>query len=201
MAESISDAQLIEKSLSAPEVFGQVFEHHWNDVFSYFERRFGPELAADLAAEVFRIAFERRISYAVEMYPNCLPWLYGIAAKLTLKEHRRFARHLAAVERLNSTITPTSGDLAGTVAARLDSETTWSQVTAALISMADETREMLLLIVWEELSYQEVADAFAIPVGTVRSRIHRARRLLRARLGARISQVSGVEGAGSDERD
>jgi hypothetical protein len=40
----------------------------------------GPDAADDLAGEVFRVAFERRATYATDR-PDCLPWLYGIAAR------------------------------------------------------------------------------------------------------------------------
>jgi RNA polymerase sigma-70 factor (ECF subfamily) len=53
----------------------------------------------------------------------------------------------------------------------------------ALASLAAGDREVLLLIAWAELAYDEVAVALGIPVGTVRSRLHRARRKVRAALG------------------
>ena len=57
-----------------------------------------------------------------------------------------------------------------------------SMLTEALAGLSEPDRDVLLLIAWEELSYEEVARALAIPVGTVRSRLHRARVKLREAL-------------------
>lgn len=179
MRNSQSDAELIEASLQRPAEFGRVFERHWDAVFRFFERRLGPGPSEDLASEVFRIAFERRMSYEVGDSTSCRPWLYGIAANLTLKERRRFARHLAAVDRIALLGAADGDDHATEVAARVDSEKTWSRLQAALVVLDDTNRDMLLLVAWEGLSYAEVAEAFGVPLGTVRSRLHRARARLR----------------------
>ena len=52
----------------------------------------------------------------------------------------------------------------------------------ALVTLAPDDRDVLLLIAWEDLSYDEVATALAIPIGTVRSRLSRARRRIREAL-------------------
>ena len=184
MGDSRSDAELIEASLQRPVEFGHVFERHWDAVFRFFERRLGPGPAEDLASEVFRIAYERREGYDTRDSASCRPWLYGIAANLALKERRRFARHLAAVARAARFGEAGSADHAPAVAARLDSRETWSRVKTALVAIDDPSREMLLLVAWEGLSYQDLSEAFEIPIGTVRSRLHRARARLRNLLTA-----------------
>jgi len=182
MEDSRSDAEVIEASLGQPTEFGRVFERHWDSVFRFVEGRLGLNAAQDLASEVFRIAFQRRMSYEIVEGTSCLPWLYGIATNLVLKERRSFARHLAAVARF-SRITPQGvGDHAAHVAASVDSEQIWTQVQAALNTIDEMSREMLLLVAWEGLSYQQVADVFDIPLGTVRSRLYRARAQLRTLL-------------------
>lgn len=182
MRDSQTDEELIKASLDRPLVFGLVFERHWDAVFRFFERRLGPEPSADLASEVFRIAFERRASYEVGGNESCRPWLYGIAANLSMKERRRFARHLAAIDRLTLLEKGSQDDHAANVAASVDWEATWSRLRDALITLDDTSREMLLLVAWEGLSYGDIADAFDIPLGTVRSRLHRSRARLRAHL-------------------
>ena len=184
--DSPSDVDLIVASLAKPREFGRVFERHWDAVYRFFERRLGAEPAADLASEVFRIAFERRTSYEIGQSASCLPWLYGIATNLVLKERRRFARHLAAIDRLQLSDARRDGDHAEEVAARADFEEIWSRLRDALFGMDDAIREMLLLVAWEGLSYRAVADAFDVPVGTVRSRVHRARAKLRAQLDSTV---------------
>ena len=190
MDDSHSDAELIEASLERPPVFARVFARHWDAVFRFFERRLGLEPAADLASEVFRIAFERRGSYETGGSTSCRSWLYGIAANLVMKEHRRFARQLAAIDRLASLQAASQDDHAAAVAARVDSEESWSRLWDALIAIDDTSREMLLLVAWEGLSYGEVADALDIPLGTVRSRLHRSRARLRAVLNSTDRKVN-----------
>ena len=177
-----SDAAVIEASLSRPAAFGAVFERHWDAIFRFFERRLGPDPSADLASEVFVIAFERRTRFEGVDTASCLPWLYGIAANLVMKERRRFARHLAAIDRLVLQETDEQGDHASTVAMAVDSQKTWSMLRDVLVTLDDTSREMLLLLAWEDLSYQHIANAFDVPVGTVRSRLHRARVKLRRSL-------------------
>lgn len=182
MEDSRSDAEVIKAALERPAEFGRVFERHWDSVFRYLERRLGVNAAQDLASEVFKIAFERRTSYKIVDGTSCLPWLYGIAANLALKERRRFARHLAAVDRFSRITTGGVDDHASHVAASVDSEQIWTQVQAALNTIDDESREMLLLVAWEGLSYEQVAEVFDVPLSTVRSRLHRARARLRTTL-------------------
>ncbi len=190
MGDSHSDAELIEASFDQPALFGLVFERHWDAVFRFFERRLGPEPSADLASEVFRIAFERRATYEIVGRATCLPWLYGIAANLAMKERRRFARHLAAIDRLTLLETGSQDDHAATVSARVDSEESWSRLRDAFITIDDTSREMLLLVAWEGLSYGDVAAIFGVPLGTVRSRLHRARARLRALLNSTDLKVN-----------
>jgi RNA polymerase sigma-70 factor (ECF subfamily) len=73
-------------------------------------------------------------------------------------------------------------------AARLDAELRWPHVADALTRLPDGERDALLLYAWEELTYDEIAAALDIPVGTVRSRLNRARRRLRE-----LPAVSGRE--------
>ena len=58
----------------------------------------------------------------------------------------------------------------------------------ALVTLTAVDRETLLLYAWEGLSYTEVADAVGVPVGTVRSRIHRARNVLRGALDMNLEE-------------
>jgi DNA-directed RNA polymerase specialized sigma24 family protein len=67
------------------------------------------------------------------------------------------------------------------------------QVAAALARLPKELRDTLLLVAWGDLSYEEVARALGIPVGTVRSRVSRARSKLRRTLGGTNQAVSDEE--------
>jgi RNA polymerase sigma-70 factor (ECF subfamily) len=61
---------------------------------------------------------------------------------------------------------------------RLDAEQEWAALADAIDLLPDAERHTLLLFVWEELSYEDIATALGVPVGTVRSRLNRARRRL-----------------------
>jgi RNA polymerase sigma factor (sigma-70 family) len=172
-----SDAAVIEASLTEPARFGALFDRHATVVFRYLVRRVGVDEADALLGEVFRIAFERRGSYDGAR-PNARPWLYGIATNLIAHHRRREARRIHATARLLASQRP-SDDPTDHVDARLDAAQLWPHVAEAVALLPDGERDALLLYVWEELGYEEIATALGVPVGTVRSRLNRARLSLR----------------------
>jgi RNA polymerase sigma-70 factor, ECF subfamily len=172
-----ADAVVIRRSLEHPRVFGEVFERHAVAVHRFLARRVGREAADDLLADTFRIAFERRVSFDTTRV-SALPWLYGIARNLTRKHYEATARaqNGAALPHLSGG-TATDPDRA------LD-------VATQVASLPDDERDVLVLFAWEDLSYEEIADVLDIPIGTVRSRLHRARSRLRRTIG---SPVGGAQ--------
>jgi RNA polymerase sigma-70 factor (ECF subfamily) len=172
-----TDAEVIAASLDAPGAFGALFDRHATTLFRYFVRRVGPDEADSLLGELFRIAFERRATFDLAR-PEARPWLYGIATKLLAKHRRREARRINATARLVAA-RPAPPDLADEVGRRLDAESLWARVASAIAELPDGERDALLLFAWEDLGYAEVAAALDVPVGTVRSRLNRARRRLR----------------------
>jgi RNA polymerase sigma-70 factor (ECF subfamily) len=175
--EDDTDAALIAASLREPVRFGAIFDRHATVLHRYLVRRIGPDEAEAMVGDVFRIAFEKRHTYDLER-PVARPWLYGIATNLLAKHHRREARRLNAVARLAARrVAP--DDLADRVSAGVDANSRWQRVADAVTALPRPERDALVLHVWEGLSYEDVALALAIPVGTVRSRINRARGRLR----------------------
>lgn len=173
-----TDATVIVASLEHPEQFGVVFDRHARVVFRYLVRRIGPGDADTVLGEVFRIAFEKRATYDAS-YKSARPWLYGIATRLVAKHRRAEARRIRATARLASErVTP--ADATERVDDRVDAAVRWPGVADAVAELPRGERDALLLFVWEELSYEEIASALRVPVGTVRSRLNRARRRLRA---------------------
>lgn len=179
MEDPLSDAQEMARSFTDPDAFAVLFDRHFSAVHRFIDRRVGREGADELAGEVFRIAFTRRNTYQLDR-PNCLPWLYGIAKNLLFKEQRRRSRHLRAVGRLGG---DRWIDASAEIDARVDAVALWPRVSRALAALSPGEREVVLLVAWEELTYQEVAEALAVPIGTVRSRLHRARVHLRELIG------------------
>ena len=193
--EDATDAALIAASLREPVQFGTIFDRHATVLHRYLVRRIGPDEAEAMVGDVFRIAFEKRHTYDLER-PVARPWLYGIATNLLAKHHRREARRIHAVARLAARRLP-QDDLAERVSAGVDAAGRWQIVADAVTSLPQPERDALVLHVWEALSYEEVAIALGIPVGTVRSRINRAR----GRLRELTAQSGGEEAENEKSRD
>jgi RNA polymerase sigma-70 factor (ECF subfamily) len=176
-----SDAAAIASSLEAPAAFGALFDRHATSIHRYLVRRVGPDAAEGLLGDCFRIAFERRAAYDGSR-PDARPWLYGIATNLIASHRRSEARRYRALHRMAvARDAPLAADPA--VADAVDARALLPRVLAAIADLPEAERDTLLLHVWEGLGYEEVAAAMAIPVGTVRSRINRARTRLRERAG------------------
>ncbi|MDJ0788784.1 MAG: sigma-70 family RNA polymerase sigma factor [Myxococcota bacterium] len=173
---SASDAELIAQSLPDPEAFGGLFDRHAPALLGYLVRRVGRATAEGLLGEVFRIAFEARDRFDPSRR-SALPWLYGIASNLLLKHHRTEGRRLRATARLAHEPAPETG-----LEERASARSILLQVAVAIEDLPGEERSVLLLHAWEGLPYPAIAEALEIPVGTVRSRLHRARGRLRERI-------------------
>ena len=158
----MTDAQAIGASLADPEVFAVLFDRHFDAIHGYAQRRVGPDLADEIAAETFTRAFDRRRRYDTAR-KDARPWLLGIAANLMRRHWRSERRRLEAYAR---SAQHEQGELSGPIAAEL---------AAALKALPRREREPLILFAWADLSYDEIAVALGLPLGTVRSRISRAR--------------------------
>lgn len=174
-----TDAELIVASMEDSESFACVFDRHHAAIAGFFRRRLERSLADELAAETFLRAFDARGRYDPTR-ADARPWLFGIASKLLSGQRRKEARRLRAFARTRPRVeTPSEMD---EVDGRVDAVAQSALLAAALTSLSARDREVLLLYAWAELSYEQISDALQIPVGTVRSRLHRARDGLRKKL-------------------
>jgi RNA polymerase sigma-70 factor, ECF subfamily len=171
---SLSDAEVIGRSLGQPEAFGLIYDRHASSLLRFLGRRVGAEVAKGLAGELSRIAFERRKTFDLSR-ASALPWLYGMGSNLLLKHRRGEARRLRAGARMAA---DEATDRRASARA-LDARLLFPRVADAIEALPDGEREALLLFAWEDLSYQSVAEALELPIGTVRSRLNRARTQLR----------------------
>lgn len=176
-----TDAEIIDRSRHEPDAFAALFDRHAPHIQRYLARRLGTQVADDLVAETFLTAFDKRERYD-RARPDARPWLYGIATNLVGQHRRQEARRYQA---RSSDHHPgaAEADHADRVAAEVTARAMRSMLAGALGGLSDEDRDVLLLIAWEQLSYEGVAAALEIPVGTVRSRLNRARRKVRQALG------------------
>lgn len=178
------DAAVIERSRREPEDFAAIFDRYYTQIHGYAARRLGQTLADDVAAETFLIAFARRDRYDGARQ-DARPWLYGIASNLVARHYRAEERHYRALARAGARAGAgaVSEGYADQVDGRLDAQARRGSLAAALAGIAEGDRDVLLLIAWADLSSEEAGRALGIPAGTARSRLHRARRQLRAALG------------------
>ena len=175
-----SDAELIAASLDRPAEFEGLFVRHGPTIHRYLARRVGSDGADDLVADVFLAAFRGRSRHNPES-ASARPWLFGIAANLLAQHRRDEARHW----RLLASVVPAvdAPDHAADTDARVSAQAGRSHLIAGLLDLARGDRDVLLLLAWEQLSYDEMAIVLGVPIGTIRSRLSRARRKLRAHLG------------------
>jgi RNA polymerase sigma factor (sigma-70 family) len=163
-----TDASIIEESLERPQAFAALFDRHFDQIHRYLARRLGNDRADDVAATTFAVAFERRATFRDHV--DALPWLFGIATNLLRNEWRAERRALDALAEL--TVSADRGRVEG---AGTDSV----GISELLAGLDAGQRDVLLLHAWEGFSYQEIAAALGVPIGTVRSRLSRARAHLR----------------------
>ena len=182
-----TDAEVIADSRGTPGEFTELYKRHSVHVFRYISSRLGRDCAEDVSSDTFLVAFERRGSFKPEAV-NALPWLLGIATQLI----RRRRREEAASWRLTDAISGLGGD--GTVHsghdpsddsdARLEASLALKSIAGSIARLRRGDRDVLTLAAWSELDSSGIAEALGIPEGTVRSRLHRCRRILKAHLEA-----------------
>lgn len=182
----MTDAELWARAASGePAAFGVLFERHARRVYNYcFRRTADWALAEDLTSIVFLEAWRRRDEVRLEG-ASALPWLLGVATNVVRNRRRSQRRHRAALERLPL---EQAVDFAADADERLDDERDMRRVLRALDKLPRRDRDVLALCVWANLSYEEAALALELPIGTVRSRLSRARGRLRE-----LADASGHE--------
>ncbi|GAA4223779.1 RNA polymerase sigma-70 factor (ECF subfamily) [Streptosporangium album] len=178
--ETADDATVIERSRHEPERFATLFTRHAPALKRYVIRRLGLDPAEDIVAETFATAFQHRESYDLA-YGDARPWLYGIATNLIGRHRRREIGLYRALSRTgaDSVIEPFTDEVDQRVAAGGARR----RLAAALAGLPRGHRDTLLLVTWTDLTYEQAAQALGVPVGTVRSRVNRARSKLRRVLG------------------
>jgi RNA polymerase sigma-70 factor (ECF subfamily) len=162
------------------EVFARLFGQHAQQIRGYLAGRVGEHTADDLVAETFLIALRRRASYDPAQ-ASVRGWLYGIATNLVRNHVRQEIRGYRLTARAHGADHPAEGPDTRVVA-RVDAAARVRGLAAALAGLSPAERDVLLLTSWAALEPAEVAAALGIPASTVRTRLHRVRRKLRAAL-------------------
>ena len=188
------DSAVIAGSLHDPEQFALLYQRHAPRLYRYVARRLGPQIADDIVAEVFLHAFRQRAGYDAG-YPDARPWLYGIATRLVGRHRRAEIRQYRALERTG--VDQVAESFTDAVDARVSAACEYRRLAGALAALPAAYRDALLLVAWAGLSYDEAALTLGVPVGTVRSRLSRARARLRRQLEAEADDGASGQVSGS----
>jgi RNA polymerase sigma factor (sigma-70 family) len=156
---------LIQWSWQEPETFAELYDRHAWPIHRYVSRRLGDAMADDIVADTFLAAFRRRQGYDLRR-PDARPWLYGIAANLIGKHRRAEVRMLRPFARTGAD--PAVDGHADRIDNRVSAAAVQRDLADALAALSAGDRDVLLLIAWADLSYEETATALDIPLGTVR---------------------------------
>jgi RNA polymerase sigma factor (sigma-70 family) len=157
------------------QAFSEIYDRHAGTIYNYLFRRLADwSEAEDLTAVVFLEAFRRREDVVI-LEGKLVPWLYGIATNVLRNRRRALWRHRHLVTRLadeaGSAVTPD-------VAARVEAAARMRSVLREIASLPRQQQDVIALCVWSGLSYEEAAVSLSVPVGTIRSRLARARAAL-----------------------
>lgn len=171
------DADCIEASLESPDRFSELYDRHAPMVFRYVRSRLGPD-SDDAVGDTFAEAFRQRERFDPRRGASAGPWLLGIATHVI---ERRRADERRWLRRAGTHDVP-AGDATDDADARVDDLRLAPWLREALNALRRRDRDALFLHVVGDLSIDEVAAALDVPAGTVKSRLHRARRILAAQL-------------------
>ena len=180
-----TDQEAVERCLAGEtEAFSILVERYGGRVYNIALRITNDaDAASDCAQEAFIRAYR-----ALHQYDPNLPfgpWIYRIATNASLNHVQRWHAHESPVEELPESAEP---DEEGPESSALRREE-MNEVLAAMAELPAHYRAALALRHLQQLSYQEVADALGIPLGTVKTHLHRARAALKSRLAARAKEL------------
>ncbi len=180
--------------------FGRVFDRHGDLVYRFVRRRVGSDVVAeDITSQVFLEAWRRRSEITL-LDGSLRAWLIGVARNLERRHWRSSERGTRATRRLS--MHRDSADPIEQAIERLDHKAELAQIQDRLDRLSAAHREVILLWAWEELSYDEIAQVLDVAVGTVKSRLGRARQKLAADHGTaspqRASTVSASDRSHTD---
>jgi len=178
------DSRLIESALAGnSEAFGQLVLKHQDRLYSTLVHMLGSvHDARDVGQEAFLLAYQKLGSFRREA--SFYSWLFRIAynAAASSRRKKRAVRQSLDAHKDRAGVEPADSNPSNDPAQHLQTEDSQRQVRDALDGLGPEYRDAIVLKEIEGLRYEEIAELLECPIGTVRSRIHRARQLLREKL-------------------
>jgi RNA polymerase sigma factor (sigma-70 family) len=174
----LSDAALWARTGDEPTAFAEIFQRHADAVYNHcFRKTASWSTAEDLRSVVFLEAWRRRQEVRLHE-ESILPWLLAVANNVVRTRARSLRRHRSMLARLPMSLVSVDDPEAEAIA-RLDDEAQMRRVQSAISGLPRGEQDVLALCVWAELDYAAAAVALGVPVGTVKSRLSRARQHLR----------------------
>lgn len=178
------DSRLIALTLAGNrDAFGELVLKHQDRLFGTLFHLLGSaDDARDVGQDAFLLAYEKLGSFRQES--SFYAWLFRIAyhAAVSSRRRKQVVRHSLNDYRERIGLEPEDGHPLADPSASLQTDDAQRQVREALNELGSEYRDAVLLKEIEGLSYEEIAELQSCPVGTIRSRIHRARQQLREKL-------------------
>jgi RNA polymerase sigma factor (sigma-70 family) len=171
----MTDADLVSGFRRDPELFTAVHDRYFRDIYVYAAGRLDVQMAEDIAAETFCVAFGQRDRFDPDR-GSLRSWLFGIATNLIARHRRKEARHYRALARVGAE--PTAGSHEDRVVTSVAAGRMQPKLMKALARLSPGERDVVLLVALGQLGYAEVAQALGISEGTVGSRLSRARKKL-----------------------
>ncbi|MEQ4715344.1 RNA polymerase sigma factor [Nonomuraea sp. B19D2] len=179
-SDVMEDVTVVERSLDDPDLFALLYDRYFKDLYRYLAARLGREHVEDLVADAFLIAFNSRGGFDPQR-GTVRSWLYGIATNVVARHRRREGRRLNALSKVTAESSAEGHE--DRVTSQLAAQASRPELVRGLKGLAKGDRDVVFLLVFGGLGYEEIATALDIPVGTVGSRINRARKKLRNALG------------------
>jgi RNA polymerase sigma factor (sigma-70 family) len=172
-----ADSDLLAMARSEPEALGELSRRYSRPVYAYCARRTGNlDLAEDLTSVVFMEAFRGRRKLRLSN-ASALPWLIGVANNVVRNANRSLRRYRSALDRIPAPANGASSE--EDTMERIGAQEAIARALEAISALTQREQDVVLLVVWSQLTYAETATALGIPVGTVRSRLASARAKLK----------------------
>lgn len=174
-----ADQDLWQRAASGDgDAFAEVYRRYADRIYGYcFRRTASWSTAQDLTSVVFLEAWRRRGDVTFDADGSVVAWLFGVANNVVRNSQRSLRRHQLAIQRLPEPLA--EPDFADAATARLDDEERMARVLTALGRLGAGDRELLAMSAWSGLDQHQIAEVLGVPVGTVKSRLSRARERLR----------------------
>jgi RNA polymerase sigma-70 factor, ECF subfamily len=183
LSDAASDAVLMQRTAHGDrEAFAQLYQRHQATIFRFARLMTGCDIAAeDIVQEVFLVLMRDASRYRAER-ASLATYLYGVARHLTRRRLLR-ERRFVALDTLRVTGHP-EPSVSGDPDADLTRRSTMQELRRAILALPSRYREIVVLCDLQDVSYTDAAATVGCPVGTIRSRLHRARRMLSRTLAA-----------------